>query len=122
MWKLLFSISLLVLLTSCNKEPTIERAEYLEKIFPNHLGYKTFLVKSNYFNKPSCVYLEKWAKANIKVTTTEERKQYTFMNYHDELTPKNPYLEKEYDAIGDQYVICEMFNDNYKCYICNDGK
>ena len=44
MWKLVFSISLLVFLTSCDKEPTIERAEYLEKIFPNYPGYKTFLV------------------------------------------------------------------------------
>lgn len=120
MRRTVFSISLLALLASCGKEPTIDRAEYLEKIFPNHPGYKTFLVKANYFNKPSCQYLENWAKANVKTTLKKEREQYTFLSYDDEITAKNPYLEKEYDAIGDHYVICEMFNDDYQCFNCND--
>ena len=118
MWKLLFSISLLVLLTSCNKEPTIERAEYLEKIFPNYPGYKTFLVKSNYFNKPSCQYLENWAKANVKTSSIKGAEQYTFLKYDNELTNKNPYLNKEYDAIIGSYELCIMYSDNYKCSIC----
>lgn len=122
MWKLVFSTSLLVLLTSCNKEPTIERAEYLEKIFPNYPAYKTFLVKSNYFNKPNCQYLENWAKANIKTTSINEYERYTFLNYDEELTPKNANLNKEYDAIIGEYRICEMFNDDYKCFTCNDDK
>ena len=122
MWKLVFSISLLVFLTSCNQQPTIERAEYLEKIFPNHLGYKTFLVRSSYFNKPSCTYLEKWAKANIKSNSENSAENYTFLNYDKELTLKNPYLNKEYDAIIGDYYLCKMNNDDYKCYLCVDGK
>ena len=122
MWKLVFSFSILGILTSCNQQPAIERAEYLEKIHPNYPGYKTFLVRSSYFNKPSCTYLEKWAKANIKSNSENSAENYTFLNYDKELTLKNPYLNKEYDAIIGDYYLCKMNNDDYKCYLCVDGK
>lgn len=119
MWKLVFNFSILGILTSCNQQPAIERAEYLEKIHPN---YKTFLVRSSYFNKPSCSYLEKWAKVNIKSNSKNSAENYTFLNYDKELTLKNPYLNKEYDAIIGDYYLCKMNNDEYKCYLCVDGK
>ncbi len=43
MRRTVFSISLLALLTSCDKDPIIERAEYLEKIFP--YSNKAFISK-----------------------------------------------------------------------------
>lgn len=122
MWKLIFSFSLLGILTSCNQQPVIERAEYLERIHPNYPGYKTFLVRSSYFNKTSCTYLEKWAKNNIKSNSKNSAENYTFLNYDKELTLKNPYLNKEYDAIIGDYYRCKMNNDDYKCYLCGDRK
>ena len=99
-------------------------------LFSNLYSYlllsQLFLIKRNsyinYFNKPNCQYLENWAKANIKTTSINEYERYTFLNYDEELTPKNANLNKEYDAIIGEYRICEMFNDDYKCFTCNDDK
>lgn len=119
MWKLLFSLLSVVCLSGCAKEPDIYRAEYLEKIFPDYKNDKTFIIKSNYFNKPTCQYLEHWAKEHIILTDKNIEEEYTFLKYSDEITSANPYLKKEYDAIVGDYEICKMSSNNYKCYICD---
>lgn len=93
-WKLTGSALLMTLLMGCQKEPTIERAEYLEKIFPNYKNDKTFLVKSNYFNKPSCHYLQNWAKSHIVVTDKNIEEEYTFLKYDETLTLKKPLSQQ----------------------------
>ncbi|MDH2274561.1 hypothetical protein [Moraxella porci] len=105
---------------SHNQEVEIYRAQYLEEIFPGSKSHKTFIIKSNYFNKPSCSYLENWAKTHIKIDSGNDDENYTFLKYSENITTKNKYLNKEYDAIIGDYWVCEMSTTEYVCFICHD--
>ena len=91
------------LLTGCNNDADIYHAKYLDDIFPNSDGQQTFIVKSNFWNRPTCSEIEQWSKENIK--SIEYYKVNTFLKYDENITYKNRYLESEYDAIAIDYII-----------------
>ena len=68
MSKSLYSLLILCLcLTGCNENIDIYHAKYLDDIFPNSKGQQTFIVKSHFWNRPTC--------SNIENATTVKNKR-----------------------------------------------
>ena len=111
-------IFLCLCLTGCNRDAEIYHAKYLDDIFPNSDGQQTFIVKSSFWNRPTCSEIEQWSKENIK--SIEYYKVNTFLKYDENITYKNRYLESEYDAIALDYLVCKMYDDDRKCYNCKE--
>ena len=117
--KYFYSLSVLCLcLTGCNNDADIYHAKYLDDIFPNSDKEQTFIIKSNFWNRPTCDEIEQWSKENIKPVNYQ--KVYSFLAYDKNITYRNKYLESEYDAIAIDYIICQMNNEDKKCFTCND--
>jgi len=111
-------IVICLLLTGCNKDFEIYHAKYLDDIFPNSETEQTFIVKSHFWNRPTCSDIEQWSKENIE--PVNYYKIYTFLNYNEDLTYKNRYLKSEYDAIAWDYLICHMNDKDRKCFTCEE--
>ena len=111
-------IVIFLLLTGCNEDIDIYHAKYLDDIFPNSDGQQTFIVKSHFWNRPTCSDIEQWSQENIQ--PVEHRKLYLFLKYDKNITYENEYLESEYDSILLDYLICEMSDEDRKCYNCKE--
>ena len=119
MSKSLCSLIILCLcLTGCNNDADIYHAKYLDDIFPNSDKEQTFIIKSNFWNRPTCGKIEQWSKENIK--PVNHQKIYNFLQYDKNITYDNKYLALEYDAIRLDYVICQMYDDDRQCFTCDD--
>ena len=117
MSKFLCSLIIICLyLTGCNNDTQIYHAKYLDDIFPNTDGQQTFIVKSHFWNRPTCGKIEQWSKENIK--PVNHQKIYNFLQYDKNITYDNKYLASEYDAIRLDYVICQMYDDDRQCFNC----
>ena len=106
------------LLTGCNNDAEIYHAKYLDDIFPNSDAEQTFIIKSNFWNRPTCDEIEQWSKENIKPVNYQ--KVYSFLAYDKNITYRNKYLALEYDAIALDYLVCKMYDDDRKCYNCKE--
>ena len=117
LFKSLLNILIVCLyLTGCNHDVEIYHAKYLDDIFPNSNRQQTFIVKSNFWNRPTCGEIEQWSKENIK--PVNHQKIYNFLQYDKNITYDNKYLASEYDAIRLDYVICQMYDDDRQCFNC----
>ena len=77
------------LLTGCNNDAEIYHAKYLDDIFPNSDGQQTFIIKPNFWNRPTCDKIEQWSKNNIKLV--KFRKIYNLLSFDKKITYKNEY-------------------------------
>ena len=117
--KYLYSLTLVcLLLTGCSNDMEIYHAKYLDDIFPNSDGQQTFIVKSHFWNRPTCNEIEQWSKENIE--PVKYRKIYNFLSYDKQITYENKYLESEYDAIRLDYLICQMHDEDRQCFNCEE--
>lgn len=80
MSKSLCSLLILCLyLTGCENNIEIYHAKYLDDIFPNSDRQQTFIVKSHFWNRPTCSDIEQWSKENIE--PVKYQKIYNFLEY-----------------------------------------
>ena len=56
-----------LLLTRCDKDIDIYHAKYLDAIFPDSENEQTFIIKSHFWNRPTC--------SNIENATTVKNKR-----------------------------------------------
>ena len=82
-------IFLCLCLTGCNRDADIYHAKYLDDIFPNSDAEQTFIIKSNFWNRPTCDEIEQWSKENIK--PVKFRKIYNLLSFDKKITYKNEY-------------------------------
>ena len=82
-------IFLCLCLTGCNRDAEIYHAKYLDDIFPNSDTEQTFIIKSNFWNRPTCDEIEQWSKENIK--PVKFRKIYNLLSFDKKITYKNEY-------------------------------
>ena len=76
-------------LTGCNSDAEIYHTKYLDDIFPNSDGQQTFIIKPNFWNRPTCDEIEQWSKENIKLV--KFRKIYNLLSFDKKITYKNEY-------------------------------
>lgn len=119
MSRYLYSIIIFCLfLAGCDNSVEIYHAEYLDDIPPISDEQQTFIVKSSFLNRPICNEIEKWSRENIE--RVNHYKVYTFLEYNENITYKNRYLESEYDAIALDYLMCQMNDEDRKCFTCEE--